>query len=162
MSLQKLSIQELKGHYEALYAETNANQSDETFKIYLRTIVSELSWGLKVDLNLLEKDINDDVICKARHLGALESLRRVLLSVAEGANYKATNHPDWSLLAGRIEIQRLKLQVPDTFADMIDENEQVWRNDKDHDYYDFASRHAKQLEEMIIPERDYDLYFFWC
>ena len=160
MSLQKLSIKDLKNYYVSLFTETNAKKSSDDFKCFLRTVVSELSWGLSVDLNLLEKDLNDEVICKARHLGALESLRRVLLSIAEGANYKATNHPDWSLLAGRIEIQRLKLQVPETLAEALNENKSVWRNDRDHDYYDFANRHADKLDAMIEPERDYDLYFF--
>ncbi len=160
MSFQQLSIYDLKGHYDSLFTEINADQSADAFKNFLRSVVSELSWGLQVDLNLLEKDYNDDVICKTRHLGALESLHRVLLAIAEGANYKATNHPDWSLLAGRIEIQRLKLEVPDTFSEMLNENPKVWRNDKDHDYYDFANRHTEQLEAMIVPERDYDFYFF--
>ena len=160
MSFQQLSIYDLKGHYDSLFTEINADQSADAFKNFLRSVVSELSWGLQVDLNLLEKDYNDDVICKTRHLGARESLHRVLLAIAEGANYKATNHPDWSLLAGRIEIQRLKLEVPDTFSEMLNENPKVWRNDKDHDYYDFANRHTEQLEAMIVPERDYDFYFF--
>lgn len=160
MSLQQLSIQELKQHYESLFREKCGDDSAEAFKNYLRAVVAELAWNLDVDLNLLEKDYDDEVICKTRAFGALDSLRRVLLAIAEAANYKATTHPDWSLLAGRIEIQRLKLQVPDTFQEMLNLNQKVWRKDKDHDYYDFANRHAKELESMIVPERDYDLYFF--
>ena len=160
MSLQKLSIPALKQHYESLYKDLLADSTDDNFASFLITIVKELAWGLTINIALLLKDINDPVILKARHLGALESLRRVLLSIAEGANYKATTHPDWSLLAGRIEIQRLKLQVPDTFSEMLNKNPQVWRNDTDCDYYDFANRHAEQLEAMIDPEKDYDLYFF--
>lgn len=160
MSLQKLSIPSLKQHYETLFRDLNADLNIDNFKSYLTEIVDELSWGLTIDLTLLQKDLNDPVILKAKDLGALESLRRVLLAIAEGANYKATNHPDWSLLAGRLEIQRLKLQVPDTFAGALNKNKAVWRSDQDCDYYDFANRHASQLEEMIKPERDYDLYFF--
>lgn len=160
MSLQKLSIPALKQHYESLYRNLLADSTDENFATFLTAIVKELAWGLTINIALLLKDINDPVILKARHLGALESLGRVLLPIAEGANYKATTHPDWSLLAGRIEIQRLKLQVPDTFSEMLNKNPQVWRNDTDCDYYDFANRHAEQLEAMIDPEKDYDLYFF--
>jgi ribonucleoside-diphosphate reductase alpha subunit len=160
MSLQELSIVDIKNYYTTLFEKYDALNSDDNFKLYLKQIVNELSWGLNVDTNLMEKDYDDQVICKARHLGALESLNRVLLSIAESANYKATNHPDWSLLAGRIEIQRLKLQVPETFKEMLEKNSSVWRNDKDLDYYDFAYRHADILENMMRPERDYDLYFF--
>ncbi len=160
MSIQHLSIQAIKEHYISLFKDLNAAQSIDTFKTFIRTVVSELSWGLDVDLQLLEKDIDDPVICKTRHLGALESLNRVLLPIAEGATSKATKHPDWSLLAGRIEIQRLKLGVPDTFAEVLNKDITVWRKDRDYDYYDFANRHAQELQSMIVPERDYDLYFF--
>ncbi len=160
MSLKRMSIQDLKRHYVSLFTETNAAQSADAFIIFLRSVVTEVAWGLDIELALLEKDLCDEVIGKTRSLGALESLRRVLLAISEGAAYKATKHPDWSLLAGRIEVQWLKLEVPDTLFEMLNENTMVWRNDKDYDYYDFANRHAQQLEAMIVPERDYDLYSF--
>lgn len=160
MSLQKLSIKDLKQYYISLFDKTNASKSEENFTNFLRIIIKDLSWGLQIDLASLEEAISDTVLCKTRKFDALESLNRVLLSIAEAANYKATTHPDWSLLAGRIEIQRLKLQVPETFAEMINENAKLWRNDDDYDYYDFANRHAEQLEAMIVPERDYEFYFF--
>lgn len=160
MSPQTMSILELKTHYETLFTELSAGESAEKFIQFLRQVVQGLSYGLTVDLTLLEKDLTDPVIAEIRHFGALESLRRVLLPIAEGANYKATLHPDWSLLAGRIEIQRLKLQVPETFSEMLNLDKTVWRSDSDNDYYDFANSHAEQLEGMIVPERDYDLYFF--
>jgi ribonucleoside-diphosphate reductase alpha chain len=160
MSLQEFNIPDIKKHYLNKFEKLNAGESDESFKAFLKEVVKELSWNLNIDLNLMEKDYDDQVICKTRTLGALESLNRVLLSIAESANYKATNHPDWSLLAGRIEIQRLKLQVPETYKEMIELNPNVWRNDKELNYYDFASSHADILENMMVPERDYDLYFF--
>jgi len=128
MTIQFLSNQELKSHYVALFESTFAHQNDESFQLYLKTIIVELSWGLVIDIDLIDKDINDQVVCKSRHLGALESLKRVLLSIAEGANYKATTHPDWSLLAGRIEIQRIKLETPNTFSEMLNKNPKLWNN----------------------------------
>lgn len=160
MSVQDFSIQDLKVHYNSLFVEMEADKSPSTFKAFLRALVRELSSGLKINLELLEKDFDDPVVCETRRLGALESLKRVLLAIAEGANYKATNHPDWALLAGRIEIQRLKLEVPETFSEMLNYKPQIWRNDNDVPYYDFTNRHTKELEAMIAPERDYDLYFF--
>jgi len=160
MLLQQFSIPQLKAHYKNIHSIKNASHSAENFQDFLYTIVEELSWGLSINPELIKKDCNDEIICKARHLEPIESLRRTLLSIAEGAAYKATNHPDWSLLAGRIEMQRLKLEVPETWDEMISIKPEVWRRDNECDYYDFCVRHAKQLEDMIVPERDYDLYFF--
>ena len=133
MSIQHLSIKALKEYYISLFKDLDAAQSIDTFKTFIRTVVYELSWGLDVDLQLLEKDIDDPVICKTRHLGALESLNRVLPDIAENTTSKATKHPDWSLLAGRIEIQSLKVGVPDTFAEGLNEDITVWRKDGDYD-----------------------------
>jgi ribonucleoside-diphosphate reductase alpha chain len=156
MSLQKLTINELKAHYEDLYRVTSAAETTEQFQNYLQQVVAELAEGLDISLDLIKKDIADEVICKTRELGALESLRRVLLPIAEGANYKATNHPDWSLLAGRLEIQRIKLLVPETFSEMLNIDASIWTQD----YYQFCQDHSTELEAMLVPERDYQLYFF--
>jgi len=158
--LNQMNISEMKLHYTLLFQEYNAIDSDENYKLFLEKIVGELSWNLKVDLSLLSRDFDDKVLCSSRKFGALESLKRVLLPVAETVNYKATSHPDWSLLAGRIEIQRLKLIVPETYSEMLNTNPKIWRDDNELKYYSFANSHAKELEEMLVPERDYDLYFF--
>lgn len=162
----QLSIVQLKAHYSASFVAHDAISSVDNFKNFLKELVTELSVGLSIDVSLLNNDFSDPTLCSTRSFGALECLKRILLPVAEAANYKATNHPDWSLLAGRLEIQRLKLTVPETLLEMINKNPGVWRNDREHtgvealDYYSFASKHAVELEEIIKPERDYDLYFF--
>lgn len=158
MSLQQLSISNIKVHYQTLFDSFSAVQQ-EHFPQFLRQVVKDLSYGLNINVDLMTEVFNDRVVCNACHLGALEALNRVLPTIAETANYKATNHPDWSLLAGRIEIEHLKLQVPETFDEMLDRNPDIWRSDE-QDYYSFAKSHAKQLEAMIVPERDHDLYFF--
>lgn len=160
MSISQLTNLQLKGHYETLFAQYNASESSENFQQYLMAIVKELNWNLDVDLDLLQKDLSDTVVCKARHLGALESLNRILLNIAESANYKATKHPDWSLLAGRIEMVRLKLMTPETMSDVIEKDPNIWRRDTDCDYYKFFHDNCEELEAMIVPERDFDFYFF--
>jgi ribonucleoside-diphosphate reductase alpha chain len=139
------------------------NQSFENveFKDYLRNLLSNLSIGLKVDLNLLDSDLSDELILKTSKFGAIDSLKRSLQSIAESANYKATSHPDWSLLAGRIEVVRLKLLVPETLKEMLEKTgPTMWRSDHEFNYYNFVLTHWKQLENIMCPERDYDLYFF--
>ena len=160
MLIQQISNKALKSHYQSLFTSINAAHSQDTFIAFMRQVVTELSWNLDVDLKLLEKDFSDQILCKARQLGAIEALNRVLLTLSEGATYKATQHPDWSLLAGRIEIQRLRLQVPETFSEMLEADPMVWRDDDPYDYLTFCRKHTKELEDMIVPERDYSFYFF--
>lgn len=160
MSISQLSNSQLKTHYTSIFAQYNASDSEDSFKQYLQHIVNELAWNLDVNLDLLNKDLSDPVVCKARSLGALESLSRVLLNIAEAANYKATRHPDWSLLAGRIEMIRLKLMTPETMHDVIERDPSIWRRDPECDYYQFFHDHCEELEAMIVPERDFDFYFF--
>jgi len=130
------------------------------FIAYLNGIIESLSYGLKVDLKLLESDLNDPVLLSMQSFGIEEGMKRVLLPIAESANYKAVIHPDWSLLAGRLEIERLKMLVPKTLLEMINIKPEIWRNDDNCDYLDFVRHHSQELEAMIVPERDYDLYFF--
>lgn len=154
------SIRDQKEFYQQLFDDCSASDNTENFIKFLKKIVNDVANGLQVDLDLLDKDLQDETLCKARRLGALESLRRTLLAVAEGANYKASIHPDWSLLAGRLEIQRLKLNVPETFAEMLQVKPEIWRQDSEINYLKFVSENAEALEAMIVPERDYDFYFF--
>ncbi len=158
MMVTNLSIRDLKLHYETLFEALQAGSTDEAFKNFLQAVVGELNSDLNLDLNLLLKDY-DDQVCKTRKFGALDSLKRVLLHIAEAANYKATEHPNWSLLAGRLEIQRVKLIVPETFREMIELEPEMWRHD-DQDYLSFCRENAEELEKMIVNERDYTFYFF--
>lgn len=158
--LASFTISQIKAHYTALYTKFSAQESVQNYCKFLKTVISELSWGLKVDLTLIDKELEDPVLCKTNKFDAIDALSRVLLPLAEAINYKATIHPDWSLLAGRMEIQRIKLIVPETFKEMLEINPKLWRNDEKNNYYDFASKNAKELETIIAPERDYDLYFF--
>lgn len=154
-------LQPLESHYEQLFVEEAAHSSNEAFQSFIQQIVADLSWGLKIDLSLMERDLADATFCDARQQGtAVESLKEGLLYVAECANYKAPKHPDWSLLAGRIEIVRLRLQVPHKLIDAININPAIWRKDEPCDYYGFVNKHADQLQAMLRPERDFDLYFF--
>lgn len=157
--IQNLSIRQLKSHYETLFQEMESEKNPENFKKFVLRVVGELDFDkLKIDTNLLERDL-DEQVCKTAKFGALESLKRTLLHVAESANYKAVDHPDWSLLAGRIEIQRIKLIVPETFREMIEIEPKLWCSDIP-DYLSFCRENAEELEAMLVPERDYVFYFF--
>ena len=153
-----LSIKDLKSHYNSLFEEFQASSSDDNFKVFLQAVVKELDADLSLDLDSLLKDY-DEQVCKTRKFGALESLKRVLLHISEAANYKATEHPNWSLLAGRLEVQRIKLIVPETFREMIELEPDLWRR-SEYDYLSFCRENAEELEKMIVNERDYTFYFF--
>jgi len=161
MNIQNLETnKQVKDALNKNFEILQAAENDENFQKYLRLITSDLAKNLTVNLELFEKDITDPVISKTKDFGAIESLKRVLLPLAEGANYKATNHPDWSLLAGRLESLRLKLLVPETFKETLETSQNVWLNETPFNYYDFCVQNAEKLEALIVPERDFSFYFF--
>lgn len=138
--LFKLSISDIKKHYSDL--------TDNPKDFLLKTI-KDLSTDLNVDHSLLDKDINDPALLSEKSFG------KQLLSLAEACGYKII-HPDWGILAGRLEIQRIKLQAPETFKDMLLEIPEAFNKE----YYDFCLKNADELEKIIVPERDYRFTFF--
>jgi ribonucleoside-diphosphate reductase alpha chain len=162
MTVLGLNITELKKYILTTFEKTNAINSQVEFVTFLKKIIFDIKGDLEVEMEMIEKDLSDPVIGKAREFGALDSLKRVLLPIAENINYKATNHPDWGILAGRLEVIRLKLNVPESFVEMLNVDPTVWRAEEDplRNYYKFATEFSNQLEEMIVNERDYTFYFF--
>ena len=153
--------QELKSFYITLFEKKKANENKHKFIEYLQEICEDLVDDLNVDLTLLNKEMEDDVLCSVRKYGAIDSLKRVLGELAEASNYKTVYHPDWIVFAGRLEIQRLKLIVPTTYEDQLDLLKNVWST-KDIDYYKFCKENIDELETMLYEKRlnDYNLTYF--
>jgi len=157
----ELSNRELKVYYKQLFENCKSHETKENFMNYLVTICKELIGDLNIDLELLKKDMQDDVLCSVRRFGAIESVKRCLKELAEASNYKTVFHPDWIVYAGRLEIQRLKLIVPETLEEELDLLEEIWNKDE-LDYYSFCKQNIKELEHMLHEKRynDYKLTYF--
>ena len=63
---------------------------------------------------------------------------------------KTILHPDWGLLGGRIQIHGLRQQVKTSFTGAVKSNPEIYYKD----YADFVLQNEKDLEEMLVPERD--------
>jgi ribonucleoside-diphosphate reductase alpha chain len=154
-----LSISQLKKHYIELY------QNSPDYQTFLKEIIIELSEGLHLDLELINKDLEDPALLATERLAIkntiLTCLERVFLPLAEAAAFKI-DHPDWFILAGRLEIQRIKLQIPDTLKEAVGNIPQAFNKTEydDLNYYDFCMNNAEALEALIVPERDYKFAFF--
>lgn len=86
---------------------------------------------------------------------------------AETAAYMSTNHPDYSLLAGRIAISNLQKKWSKKFSDCI-EDLYSYINPKTNkpagliskETYEIVQKHKDLLDESIIHDRDYGYEFF--
>lgn len=150
------SSEELKEHYKYLFEVLEAEVENDNFINYIKQVVDNNSWELRIDKKLLNDFYEDKEVLKYKKYGALESLRKILTPLAESANYKTIYHPDWQLLAGRLEVLKLKLEVPEKLKEMINKKSNIW----DKDYYEYVKENTKRLEKIIVNERDYDFYYF--
>jgi ribonucleoside-diphosphate reductase alpha subunit len=69
---------------------------------------------------------------------------------------KTITHPNWGLLAGRIQMYLLHKKTPLTFSECTLLLKEVLNKD----YFDFVMANAKELNEMIKPERDFNFNTF--
>lgn len=146
---------QINDYYNNLFQQLNGITT-QGYIAYIKKILSDLSHCLNIDINELDKDLQDPVLLKTNIFGPIESLKRIYTTLAEAAAYRATMDPDWSLLAGRIEIMRLKILVPENLEQVYEKCENIYNKD----YLEFCKTHCHNLEKMIIPERDFDFHYF--
>lgn len=84
---------------------------------------------------------------------------------AEEAACCASEHPDYAILAGRIEASNLQKETPDTFTETITALYEYKHNGRsgsliDPDVYAFIMEHKDKLNNAICPERDFSFDFF--
>jgi ribonucleoside-diphosphate reductase alpha chain len=65
-------------------------------------------------------------------------------------------HPNWGLLAGNMEMERIHRSAPATFSDACDLGSFLL----DQNYYKFISGHKMELNKMVHKERDFMYNFF--
>ena len=113
--------------------------------------LAKLAVGLsKVDVNevrdLVEGIVSDDLITEKERIG--------LVSLV--CSDRIVVDPEWSLLAGRVQIWDLRRQVSPTFSGAMTR----LRATLDPEFYAFVSANTEALESMIVPERDYKFNVF--
>lgn len=125
--------------------------NEKTFTEYLSTVASHYSYyptKLNVDLTELLDILNDPVLQKMQKFGYKDSLIRTLVTVQEECAVKSCTHPDWAILAGRIENFRLQLLITnftDTFSSQFNP-----------EFAQFCLDHSEELEAMINPDLNYN------
>lgn len=143
------SFSKIKANYEENYAKLD-------FKEFLRTTIKELSFGLNINFDKIEKELDDEALLKAGEYGAISSLKRVLLPLAEAISPKTIEHTDYAILAGRLELHRIILYTPETLESLFSEIPQVFTKE----YLGYCQKNFEELESIIDYRRDYYFTFF--
>lgn len=86
--------------------------------------------------------------------------------VSETVAARVIYHPDYSILAGRVEAKFLQLQVPYRFSENVERLKQYSpRKGKSfspisEDFYKVVMEHRDVFDKIIKSDRDYDLTYF--
>ena len=132
---------------------------EKTFKELLQT----LSFGLS------EKFIDLDEVIYSYETGTSEAMTREesLRLLAETCAYKATLHPDYNVLAGRISMSQIHFCTSNDFEVVLDTlhnykcpYEGVEAPLIARDYYDFAKAHVDEINNAIDYVKDYSYDYF--
>lgn len=104
-------------------------------------LFKKLSYGLCVDESLISADF--PLLDKMEKTELYNELAYICV-------YKSFVHPDWSVLSGRIAMRSLYEVTPEKFSDLgcfCPEN-------FNKEYLAFILKYGKELDEMIVQERD--------
>lgn len=111
-------------------------------------IITKYSQDLEhVDVSLISKEFD--------LLDEIQDYQQRCDQLAELCAYKTVEHPQWSLLAGRIKMLSLKCQTGNSLSDTAKKAKILLHTS----YYDFVQQNAETLDDMIIQDRD--LNFDW-
>lgn len=112
-------------------------------------------------LENLSSDLNVEVdsICQKTIQGLVQDMTTSDIDTysAELAATNIIQHPDYGILAGRIEVSNLQKETADTFYDAMTIVKDMLRED----YYAYLTKHKDAINAMIVQERD-DLYTFFA
>lgn len=64
---------------------------------------------------------------------------------------RSIHHPEWSLLAGRIQMHEIRDTIPGSFSEATEDLKSILYEP----YYTFVMKHSKRLNAMIVPKRDW-------
>lgn len=102
---------------------------------------------------------NLDLVLLERHYETLDNIsdqKIRLTQLAETCAYKTIDHPEWSLLAGRIRTYLHKLNSFSSFSETTEQAKILLHAD----YYNFVQENKETLNSMIAEERDYMFDWF--
>lgn len=117
----------------------------------------------------LSSHVDPYLVAKKVIEGVFEGIGTYEIDVlaAETAAYMATNHPDYSLLAGRIAISNLQKKWSKKFSDCIQDlydyiNPETGKKAGliSDEVYKITQKHKDLLDASIIHDRDYSYEFF--
>lgn len=106
----------------------------------------------RVDLKLVEKDIASAEKNMEKGGNLKENLDQLSLCCGD----KAFNHPQWSLLAGRIQMEIIHSEVPKLFSEATLKMKPIL----DTQYYKFVSENTGKLDEIIRRSNDFNFDIF--
>ena len=124
--------------------------------------IKQMSWGLDktIDPALIAKEI-----CGRVYAGVTTTELDTLL--AETAAHKTTLHPDYGLLAARIEVSNLHKETEKKFSDVIEALHKYINpetNDKgpliSDKVYQIVQENKEDLNSVIVYARDYSYDYF--
>ena len=119
----------------------------------IKNIVDRLSADLpKVNIELVKKDIEAAI-------GSIKygiTNEKVLEQLALSCNDKSFIHTQWSLLAGRIQMEIIHREVPSLFSASTIKLQPILSQE----YFDFVLENAKSLDEMVRPNNDFNFDIF--
>lgn len=123
--------------------------------------------GLLKGLDISASELEIDLTGVELSLPAIVSIDQLLELVAESLAQKIVINPDYSVLAGRIEVQRIRRNMSASFTENFlrlrnhrCNNGQMARQLVSKKATEFVERHSKYLNELICPERDLQLSYF--
>lgn len=143
------------------------DEKEDFTEIFLKDRLSGFLRRLKFGLN--EKYIEIDEIVDTIALGLPSTVTKSQLYdiTAETIASKVIYHPDYSLLAGRVEAHRIQQLVEQRFSDNII----TLRNHKNKltnkqtsfisdRFYKLVMSNREAFDKIIVPARDFDLSYF--
>lgn len=103
---------------------------------------------VEVDLSLIERDFEP--------VAKLDSVEDQFSQLALLCRNKASIHPQWLLLAGRVKMAEIKSHIPGTFS----EASKALKPILNEEYFNFVMKHADRLNGIIRHENDNDFNIF--
>lgn len=106
----------------------------------------------KIDLAIIEKDITT----AEKNIENEGNFKETLGQIALCCSDKALIHPQWSLLAGRIQMELIHSDVPRLFSEASAKMKPIL----DTQYFRFVSENAEKLDEIIRRTNDFNFDIF--
>lgn len=120
----------------------------------------------EVSFNLGDLDLDQIVESVQRGLPSSLTIEELYTFIAEVIASRVIYHPDYAILAGRIETRKLYLKVPYSFSENV-ERLRKYRPRKSNSYspissafYKVVKKHEEFLDKVIDKTRDYNLTYF--